>query len=687
VTGYCGAPEILRRHFARLTGIFILLERCRLPYLVFRVLLVSCGLAHSAAAAGPQLLEGDAPPTLKVGRLTLHRCHTVARWCGELQRPLDPAGRLPGTISIYFEYYPHSGVGAARGTLVATEGGPGYPATGSRAAYLALFDPLRSSRDVLIMDNRGTGHSGAIDCQPLQTAPALTETEIGACGRALGASAPLYSTTLATDDLAALLDALAIHSIDLYGNSYGTYFAQVFALRHGDKLRSLVLDGAYPLEGPDYAWYAYYARATRAKFNLACERDRYCKTLSGSSIEHIEPALARLRARPFNAEASTGAGPAVHFSANAAALAIVMFGGSPAEATVRELDAAARAFASGDALPLLRLMAETFASVDSRDPTRSPALFSSGLAAAVFCQDPPQIFDMNLAPAQRLNARDRAIARRRLAAPEAYAPFTLDEYRAMPLDYAFIDECVRWPAPLPGGSALPLVSTRAHYPDVPVLVISGELDNMTSVESGSAAAAHFAHARHIVIANSFHVNALPHARSACAAVLVRQFLVRLNIVDEGCAQEVPPVRLVPRFARFVRELAPAHGLAGNQAGEAALRAVSAAFLTAEDVVLLAKSNGARPGVGLRGGRYLAQAAAQGYEIDLQDVRWTQDLAVSGRIDWPGRSGVVRADLRLEGPPDATGSVHLEWPQDLSDARATARGALGGRSVLAEAPAP
>ena len=683
----CGARQILRPHFARRTGNLILLDLGRLPYLVLSMLLVSCGVAHSAAAAGPQLLEGGAPPTLEVGSLTLHRCRTVAPWCGELQRPLDPAGRVPGTISIYFEYYPHSEAGSGRGMLVATEGGPGYPATESRAAYLALFEPLRGSRDVLIMDNRGTGRSGAIDCEPLQTAPSLTETEIGACGRSLGASAPLYSTTLATDDLAALLDALAIQRIDLYGNSYGTYFAQVFALRHGAKLRSLVLDGAYPLEGPDYAWYPYYARATRAKFNLACERDRYCETLSGSSIEHIEPALARLRAHPFEAEASFGAGRPAHFSATATALAIVMFGGSPAEATVRELDAAARAFATGDAVPLLRLMAETFASVDSRDPSRSPALFSSGLAAAVFCQDPPQIFDMNLAPAQRLIARDRAIARRKVEAPDAYAPFTLDEYRAMPLDYAFIDECVRWPAPLPGGPALPLVSTRAHYPDVPVLVISGELDNMTSVESGSAAAAHFAHARHIVIANSFHVNALPHARSACAATLTRQFLVQLEIIDERCAREVRPVRLVPRFARFVRELAPARGLPGNQAGEAALRAVSAAFLTAEDVIQLAKSNGAGAGVGLRGGQYLARAASEGYEIALQGVRWTEDLSVSGRIDWPGRSGVVQADLRLEGPPDAMGSVHLEWPQDVSDARARARGALGGRSVLAEAPAP
>lgn len=59
-----------------------------------------------------------------------------------------------------------------------------------------------------------------------------------------------------------------------------------------------------------------------------------------------------------------------------------MFGSAPAYASLRETDAAARAFVAGDTAPLLRLMAETQADVDSRDDTQTAALFSSGLAAA-----------------------------------------------------------------------------------------------------------------------------------------------------------------------------------------------------------------------------------------------------------------------------------------------------------------
>lgn len=637
-------------------------------------------LAPEASAPGPA-----ARSTLRVGHLVLHRCETAAPWCAVLERPLDPDGAVPGTIGIYFEYYPHTAPGRAAGTLVATEGGPGYPATGSRAEYLALFAPLRPRYDLLIMDNRGTGRSGALDCRELQDAAALTESNVGACGRSLGQAAPLYGTALAADDLAAILAALDLGPVGLYGDSYGSYFAQVFALRHRELLRSLVLDGADPLDGPDFPWYPHYAPAMRDKFNLACARSPACAALPGSSLDHIAPALARLRTAPLAARVRYGAGRTATFTANAAALAIVMFGGSPAFATVRELDAAARAFVDGDPAPLLRLMAETLGSVDSRDPSRDPRLFSAGLAADVSCQDPPQIFDMRLPPAERVAARDRIVEQRKAQAPATYAPFTIDEYRAMPLDYTFIDQCVEWPSP-PARPLSPLIYPRSSYPDLPVLVVSGELDDMTSVADGAVAAGHFPHARHVVIANSFHVNALPHARSECAAVLVRRFMDTLSSGDESCAAAVPAVRLVGAFARRARELPPAQSPAGSRAAADDLRVVTAALLTAEDALARAAAAGPGDGVGLRGGTFSAAAAGEGYRLELRSLRWTEDVSASGRIDWPGRTGMVRARLDLE-TAQGPGTLTLSWPEGVSGARAAARGSVGGRRIAAEAPAP
>ena len=107
-----------------------------------------------SAAASPQPATQTTPAAvaaITVGQVHLHRCDTPAPWCGVLERALDPSGVVAGTVPVYFEYYPHGAPGSATGTLVATEGGPGYPATESREEYLALFEPLRSGYDVLIM--------------------------------------------------------------------------------------------------------------------------------------------------------------------------------------------------------------------------------------------------------------------------------------------------------------------------------------------------------------------------------------------------------------------------------------------------------------------------------------------------------------------------------------------------------
>lgn len=622
------------------------------------------------------------------GSIQLRRCPAAPAYCGTLDRPLDPTGVIPGRISIYFEYYPHSGTGKPLGTLVATEGGPGYPATESRDAYLTLFRPLRQRRDVLLMDNRGTGQSGAVDCRELQTSEKWTVELNGACGDSLGARAPLYSSAYAADDLAAILAALDIPRIDLYGDSYGTYFGQVFAVRHPDVLRSIVLDGAYPLNGADYAWYPSYAPAMRDKFNIACRRFKPCAALPGTSIDHIQPVLQELRSHPAAAHAADSDGKQRAFNADASQLAIVMYGGAPAFATVRELDAAARAFTDGDRAPLLRLMAETASAVDSRDPTGDSTKYSAGLAAAVMCQDPPQIFDMRLPPALRTADRDRAVSARKRTRPDTYAPFSIDEYRGMPLDYSFIDQCVKWPAPPASHPASNVVAADAPYPDIPALVVSGELDSVTTMADGAAVAAAFKRATQIRVANSFHVNALSHARSGCAARIVRRFIDTLEPGDVSCAAAIPPLRLVPRFAGYAALADPALALAGNRATTEQLRWVSAAVSTAGDVLARLGGNSSGEGVGLRGGTFRVMPSAAAIHVSLTEVRWTEDLAVSGEIAKPmEHTGTLRATLHLAGPGAVTGDIMVEWPEGVADSTAAIRGTIDGVAVLARTAAP
>ncbi len=131
--------------------------------------LLAAGLARGPASAAGHV----APPHeyKRVGTVDVHACRDAAAYCGDVERAFDPDDPAIGIDQDPFRVLsPHFDAGKSSGTLVATEGGPGYPATGSREDYLALFKPLMPDHDVLMMDNRGTGHSGAIDCRQLQTA-------------------------------------------------------------------------------------------------------------------------------------------------------------------------------------------------------------------------------------------------------------------------------------------------------------------------------------------------------------------------------------------------------------------------------------------------------------------------------------------------------------------------------------
>jgi hypothetical protein len=336
-------------------------------------------------------------------------------------------------------------------------------------------------------------------------------------------------------------------------------------------------------------------------------------------------------------------------------------------------------------------MAETLANVDSRDPTRDPRKFSEGLAAALWCQDGPQIFDMRLPPDARRADRDRALAARQAAAPDTYAPFSIDEFRAMPLDYAFLDECVDWPVADQAHPASHVVPDDAVFPPVPVLVLSGELDNMTTVADGAAAAAQFPHARQIVISNGFHVAALWGARSDCGARLVQAFIANPDPgtgPDASCAGEVPPVRLAPPFIRGFARAAPARALPANHAGHDGLVAAAAAVHTVGDVLPRLAANSSGRGVGLRGGHFTVTTAADGRRsARLSKLRWAEDLWVSGTVAWTPDRGAAIARIRFRSAGGMAGRLTVRWPEGVADSRARLDGTVAGETLSAEMPAP
>ena len=142
--------------------------------------------------------------------------------------------------------------------LVAVEGGPGYPSTGSLFEYHGMYGPLLHDHNLLLVDNRGTGSSALIDCPAVQDFPGETSgrafpRRVAACAHAHRAALAGRArrrpvrTAYAAEDLAAVLRALRLGRVDLYGDSYGTWFDQSFMARHPRRCARWSLDSAYPV--------------------------------------------------------------------------------------------------------------------------------------------------------------------------------------------------------------------------------------------------------------------------------------------------------------------------------------------------------------------------------------------------------------------------------------------------------
>jgi len=648
-------------------------------------LLIS-GLTLAATAAlavpvTPTATANSAPSASPLStRTTLHALpghscrHRTAR-CGRVQRRLDPADPAAGRIGIAYELYPaRDRSKPSLGTIVASEGGPGCSTTDSRAYYLDLFGPLLARRGLLLVDNRGTGRSGPIRCPWLQSYRGNRNRAIARCGAHLGATSDLYGSAFAADDLAAVLTKLGIGKVDLYGDSYGTFFAQTFAVRHPGRVRSLILDAAYPVGGTD-PWYSDTNRAIRQAFTIVCRRSPDCAARPGRPMHRLARLVQRVRRHPIVGVASNADGVRGRTRVTVGTLIDLLTGAATTPTLYRELDAATRAALAPHPYtkPMLRLARET-AYVGGAGPVAS---YSEGLYVAVACNDYPQPYDVTAPVRVRYQQFRRAVTRLHRDRPGLFGPFRTREWVTFP--YGYYDDCLRWPPPSRWVHPLP---PHPAYPDVPTLVLDGDLDSLTSPEGARATAAAFPNSTFVETANTVHVSALVDF-DACASLIVRRFVRHRDVGDTSCAGRYHENRVVDRFVRR-----------GDRTGWQGLRARIAriAASTAADVVARWWSMYGTEGVGLQGGRFTVRGGWFGsahpvVRWQLHKVRWVTDVALSGTMTWHRRSGLVLARVTVSGSGSAPAHLLLRWDDLARLARATVTGTIRGHRVSLHFPAP
>jgi pimeloyl-ACP methyl ester carboxylesterase len=130
-----------------------------------------------------------------------------------------------------------------------------------------------------------------------------------AAGGGLVHGSDLYGTANAARDLADVLAALRTGRVDLYGDSYGSRFAQTFAARYPGLLRSVTLDATWPVLGTD-PFYLSTPQTMRIAFDLACRRSVACSAAApGRSMERIAALAERLRRAPVVGRTREPGGP------------------------------------------------------------------------------------------------------------------------------------------------------------------------------------------------------------------------------------------------------------------------------------------------------------------------------------------------------------------------------------------
>ena len=206
------------------------------------------------ALLSPQALEAKSLIPLEPCRIAdLDGLVSTEARCGTLSVPEDPDDPEGAHIRLAIAVVPAIATKAKPDPLFLVAGGPGQGSIHGFAPLLSAFAGIRRERDLVMVDQRGTGDSNRLDCDMPDDAleggeilPAELRKLAKACLPTLPGRAQFYTTSIAVRDLDAVRAALGYPRVNVFGGSYGTRVAQHYARRYPDRTRAVVLDGVVP---------------------------------------------------------------------------------------------------------------------------------------------------------------------------------------------------------------------------------------------------------------------------------------------------------------------------------------------------------------------------------------------------------------------------------------------------------
>jgi pimeloyl-ACP methyl ester carboxylesterase len=223
--------------------------------------------------------------------------------CGVLHVPENPEQPNGRQIALNIVVVPATGHEARRDPIMPLLGGPGEDAVSAAADYAERFAPLRRERDIVFVDQRGTGRSGGLQCDmysPAEDAANLRDffpiAAVQRCERQLRSRADLtqYSYSHFATDLEHVRRILGYEQLNLFAGSYGTRAAQVYLRVHPQSVRTVFLGSVVPIDVAVPLPLAKAAQIALDQTLAACATDSSCHAAFPNIRDEFREVLGRL---------------------------------------------------------------------------------------------------------------------------------------------------------------------------------------------------------------------------------------------------------------------------------------------------------------------------------------------------------------------------------------------------------
>lgn len=461
------------------------------------ILLATALAALSAPVAGQE----TAPAlTLTDCRISAGRGNPgIKARCGTFVRHEDPTNSESPLLQLFVAVVPALTLEPEPDPFVPIAGGPGQASSVFYAGFASAFEDVRRNRDIVLLDQRGTGKSAPMVCDvdeeiiqgSYDREKVIAETVL--CLDALPHDPRFFTTSVAVSDLEALRIALGYEQFNLYGISYGSRVAQHFLRQHPEATRSVVLDGVVAPQialGPDIA---VDAQNTLDAIFARCNEDEHCANRFpnlGADFLDLKARLAREPASVTLANPLSGQVETIDFGDAELAGALRLLSYHPRTVAMMPLfiDEAVRENYAPIAAQYM-MIAENMSEA-----------INIGMHNAVVCTEDAPYFAGEDVSRDALDAT-------------YIGPLQLDALDAM---------CSVWPVGIIDDDFKTAVKS-----DIPVLLLSGEADPVTPPVYADLAAVDLGNARHLTGKKQGH----GQAPRGCMPKIIGEFVSSASVLE------------------------------------------------------------------------------------------------------------------------------------------------------------